>query len=194
VLQYEHFSGLLTGSTVLCCTIISCTGSPIWDSARTWHLKTHISLYFAGISLSLIPGQGGGEGHRLDPLQEVPEASRVHVVLSSWPDVLLNLVHFLCDHLLIGGSVWARRRPSDWRPLAMVTCRPSSTSPAQQSVATTSGSDPWESTSLASAKAAYQHKEGRLLRVVSTNQRFDSLKVQTATGIFTNSNLHPNPT
>jgi len=42
------------------------------------------------LSLSFIPSQG--VGHLPDPLQEVPEASRICVKLSSWPDVPPGLV------------------------------------------------------------------------------------------------------
>jgi len=66
-------------------------------------------------SLSLIPGRGVG-GHRPDPFQVAPEASRVGCEGVSWPGVPPSMIvgrtleHQMLDRLVGAVAVWADGR------------------------------------------------------------------------------------
>jgi len=67
-------------------------------------------------SLSLIPGRGEGVGHRPNPFQVAPEASRIGCEGVSWPGVPPGVIvgrtleHQMLDRLVCAVAVWADGR------------------------------------------------------------------------------------
>jgi len=88
-------------------TCISCMAENFYFKFSLW-VQTPQSL------LSLIPGRWGG--HRPNPFQIAPEASRVGCEGVSWPDVPPGVIvgrtleHQMLDRLISAVAVWADGR------------------------------------------------------------------------------------
>jgi len=92
-----------------------CSWCHCFSRSSSWHRLLHIlEVDFFSLSLSLIPGWGGG--HRPNPFQVAPEAPRIGCEGVSWPGVPPGVIvgrtleHQMLDRLVGTVALWADGR------------------------------------------------------------------------------------